>query len=111
MFSKHLIIFGLLLLLIFALLGSGSYAVFYDELVVRWTGEGIINWERIAAICGWAGSPGPGESLWGYRIRSTWNMISAQMGMTAIYVGMMLLFYFLVRLVFWFTEKRTNHSS
>ncbi len=105
--SKWIITLVALIFLIIALLGMGNYSVFYEEMATRFTGEGLIDWEKIAAVCGWAGQPNPGESVWAYRIRSTWNMISSRMAMTAFTIALMAVFFVLLRFVFWITAKRS----
>ncbi|MBF0276296.1 MAG: hypothetical protein HQM13_00835 [SAR324 cluster bacterium] len=96
-----LFVFGIMVLL-----GGRSYGLLYDEIVTRLTGEGVIDWERLAALCGGASVPYPGESVWDYRLRSTWEMISARMAMTAVSIAFFFSFYKLACFIFWFTEKK-----
>ncbi|MBF0237636.1 MAG: hypothetical protein HQM12_08020 [SAR324 cluster bacterium] len=98
----------LLLMLAFAfmiLLGLPSYVAFYNEIVFRLTGTGVIDWEKIASICGWANKLRPGETQWGYRLRSTWEMISGKMAMTTIYIVVLGFFYGTLNLVFRLTDR------
>lgn len=88
------------------LIGWRSYSVLYDEVVTRLTGDGIIDWDRLAALCGRATEPNPGESMWDYRLRSTWEMISTRIGITAVGIAFIFSFYHIVRFIFWVTEKR-----
>ncbi len=104
--SKRLIVIGVLLMVATAIMGGNNYRVLYDELVVRITGEGVIDWEALAAICGWAGKPNPGETVWEYRVRTSWDMFSTKMAMAVLITILFASFYGIVRFVFWITEKR-----
>ena len=67
---------------------------------------GATDWEKIAAICGWTGLPGPRESEWVSRLRGSWNMISSRMAMTGLALILMFLFFGFLHVVFRFTGKR-----
>lgn len=103
---RRFVFYTFLTILVLLLLGVGNYTVFYEEVMTRFTGEGMIDWEKIAAICGWTGLPGPGESEWVSRLRGSWNMISSRMAMTCLALILMFLFFGFLHLVFRFTGKR-----
>jgi len=103
---RRFVFYTFLTILALLLLGVGNYTVFYEEIMTRFTGEGMIDWEKIAAICGWTGLPGPGESEWVSRLRGSWNMISSRMAMTGLALILMFLFFGFLHVVFRFTGKR-----
>lgn len=104
--SKRNLLWILGILGIMTVLGGNSFILFYDDLVARIFGDGTVNWDAIAALCGWAGKPNPGETVWDYRWRSTWQMISGRMAVTVFTVVFFYSFYSMLRFIFWMTEKK-----